>query len=144
MGPDVLVRRGGSVAVARAVHRKMRLSPNTSATTSFRAERRIISKDHYTILCNVVLMNNFVLFLWKFGLESPEKFSAAFVSISSLIPSLRALWEEGALGWSEMREGNCPSDASGSTWPHVWHVWSNRGWGGPYPDPPSHHPAALG
>lgn len=63
MGPDVLVRRGGSVAVARAVHRKMRLSPNASATTSFRAERRIISKEHYTILCNVMLMNNFVLFL---------------------------------------------------------------------------------
>lgn len=89
--PDVLVRRGGSVAVARAVHRKMRLSPNTSATTSFRAERRIISKDRYTILCNVMLTNYFVLFLRKFGLGSPEKFSAAPVSISSPIPSLRAL-----------------------------------------------------
>lgn len=30
MGPGVLGRRGGSVAVARAVHRKVRLSPNIS------------------------------------------------------------------------------------------------------------------
>lgn len=99
----MLVRRGGSVAVARAVHRKMRLSPNTSATTSFRAERRIISKECYTILCNVVLMNNFVLFLQKFGLGSPEKFSAASVIFLSPIPSLRALWEQACtrLVWNE-------------------------------------------
>lgn len=95
MGPDVLVRRGSSVAVARAVRRKMRLSPNTSVTTSFRAEGRIISKEHYTTFCNVMLMNNFILSLWKFGLGRPEKSSAASVSISSPIPSLRALLEQG-------------------------------------------------
>lgn len=33
MGPDMLVRRGNSVAVARAVHRKMWVSPNTSGAT---------------------------------------------------------------------------------------------------------------
>ena len=60
MEPDVLVRRSSSVTVARAVYR---LSPNTSATTSFRAERRISSKQHYTILCSVMLMNNYILFL---------------------------------------------------------------------------------
>lgn len=43
---------------------------------------------------------------------------------------LRHCWNKRAMVWSEMREGNRPSDASGPTWLHVWCVWSSRGRGG--------------
>lgn len=43
---------------------------------------------------------------------------------------LEHFWNRHAPAWSEVRERNGPSYASGPTWLHAWCVWASRGWGG--------------